>query len=108
MSYKFLFKISNRIMKKVPIIIGEDSPFLTSETRQTRWAIPYNFECLNARIDNLLIRNQNSIKDKRILDIGSHMGTFMYSALILGAEFAQGIDTEKKTIERGKELFRKL
>ena len=34
------------------------------------------------------------------------MGTFAYSALELGAEFVQGIDTEEKTIERGKELFK--
>ena len=34
------------------------------------------------------------------------MGTFAYSALELGAGFVQGIDTEEKTIERGKELFR--
>ena len=96
-------------MKKKPnIIIPEDSPFLTNETRQTRWAIPYNFECLNARIDNLLTRNQNCIKGKRILDIGSHMGTFMYAALELGADFVQGIDTEEKTIERGQDLFQEL
>ena len=93
-------------MKKVPIIIAEDSPFLTTETRQTRWAIPYSFECLNARIDNLLTRNLDCFKGKRILDIGSHMGTFAYSALELGAEFVQGIDTEEKTIERGQELFK--
>ncbi len=92
-------------MKKTPIIIGEDSPFLTTETRQNRWAIPYNFECLNARIDNLLTRNLDCIKGKRVLDIGSHMGTFMYSALELGAEFVQGVDTEEKTIKRGQELF---
>ena len=96
-------------MKKKPnIIIPEDSPFLTNETRQTRWAIPYNFECLNARIDNLLTRNQNCIKGKRILDIGSHIGTFMYAALELGADFVQGIDTEEKTIERGQDLFQQL
>ena len=93
-------------MKKVPVVIAEDSPFLTTETRQTRWAIPYSFECLNTRIDNLLTRNLDYFKGKRILDIGSHMGTFAYSALELGAEFVQGIDTEEKTIERGKELFK--
>ena len=93
-------------MKKVPVVIAEDSPFLTTETRQTRWAIPYSFECLNARIDNLLTRNLDCFKGKRILDIGSHMGTFAYSALELGAEFVQGIDTEEKTIERGQELFK--
>ncbi len=92
-------------MKKIPSLIPEDSAFLTTETRQTRWAIPYSFECLNARIDNLLTRNKDCIKGKRILDIGCHMGTFAYSALELGADFVQGIDTEKRTIERGKELF---
>ena len=95
-------------MKKVPIIIAEDSPFLTTETRQTRWAIPYSFECLNARIDNLLTRNLDCFKGKRILDIGSHIGTFAYSALEMGAEFVQGIDTEEKTIERGQKLFQQL
>jgi hypothetical protein len=95
-------------MKKVPTIIAENSPFLTNETRQTRWAIPYNFECLNARIDSLLTSNQNCIKGKRILDIGSHMGTFMYAALELGADFVQGIDTEEKTIGRGQDLFQQL
>ena len=93
-------------MKKVPVVIAEDSPFLTTETRQTRWAIPYSFACLNARIDNLLTRNLDCIKGKRILDIGSHMGTFAYAALEMGAKFVQSIDTEEKTIERGKDLFR--
>ena len=95
-------------MKKVPIVIAEDSPFLTTETRQVRWAVPYNFACLNARIDNLLTRNLDCFKGKRILDIGSHMGTFAYSALEMGAEFVQGIDTEVKTIERGQKLFQQL
>ena len=95
-------------MKKVPIVIAEDSPFLTPETRQTRWAIPYSFACLNARIDNLLTRNLDCFKGKRILDIGSHIGTFAYSALEMGAEFVQGIDTEEKTIERGQKLFQQL
>jgi len=93
-------------VQKVPIVIAKDSPFLTTETRQTRWAIPYSFACLNARIDSLLTRNLDCFKGKRILDIGSHMGTFAYSALELGAEFVQGIDTEEKTIERGQELFK--
>ena len=95
-------------MKKVPFVIAEDSPFLTTETRQTRWAIPYSFACLNARIDNLLTRNLDCFKGKRILDIGSHIGTFAYSALEMGAEFVQGIDTEEKTIERGQKLFQQL
>jgi ubiquinone/menaquinone biosynthesis C-methylase UbiE len=36
------------------------------------------------------------------------MGTFMYAALELGADFVQGIDTEEKTIERGQDLFQQL
>lgn len=95
-------------MQKPPGVIAEDSPFLKSETRNTRWAIPYSFECLNARIDNLLTQNQDCIKGKRVLDIGSHMGTFMYSALELGADFVHGIDTEEKTIERGQRLFEQV
>ena len=95
-------------MQKVPIVIAKDSPFLTTETRQTRWAIPYSFACLNARIDSLLTRNLDCFKGKRILDIGSHMGTFAYSALEMGAEFVQGIDTEVKTVERGQKLFQQL
>ena len=56
----------------------------------------------------MLTRNQHFVKGKRVLDIGSHIGTFMYSALDLGAKFVQGIDTEAKTIERGQTLFRQL
>ena len=104
----YFFKMSINIMKKTPIIIKAESPFLTTETRSFRWAIPYNLECLNARIHNLLTCNQNCIKGKRILDIGCHIGTFMYSALELGAEFVQGIDSEAQTIQRGKELFQQL
>ncbi|MBT6345139.1 MAG: methyltransferase domain-containing protein [Nitrospina sp.] len=92
-------------MKNIPPLIAKDSPFLTTETRHTRWAIPYDFECLNARIDNLLTRNKECLKGKRILDIGCHMGTFAYAALELGADFVQGIDTEEKTVARGEELF---
>lgn len=95
-------------MKTFPITIAEGSPFLTQDTRHSRWAIPYSFECLNVRIDHLLTRNRDCLEGKRVLDIGSHMGTFAYSALELGAEFVQGIDTEVKTIERGKELFRQV
>ncbi|MEK9628658.1 MAG: methyltransferase domain-containing protein [Nitrospinota bacterium] len=84
---------------------SEDSPFLTHETRKTRWAIPYHLECLNARIDQLLTKNLSAIQGKKILDIGSHMGTFSYAALEAGASFIQGIDTEEKMIHLGKQLF---
>ena len=89
-------------------LIPEDSPFLIHETRITRWAIPYHPECLNARLDHLLTKNQKYIQGKKILDVGSHMGTFAYAALESGADFIYGIDTEEKMIRLGKELFQEL
>jgi ubiquinone/menaquinone biosynthesis C-methylase UbiE len=89
-------------------LIPEDSPFLTHETRKTRWAIPYHPECLNARLEHLLIKNQEHIKGKKILDVGSHMGTFAYAALESGAGFIHGIDTEAKMIRLGQKLFQEL
>ena len=89
-------------------LIPEDSPFLTHDTRKSRWAIPYHFECLNARLKVLLTQNQKFIKEKKILDIGSHMGTFAYAALQSGADFIHGIDSEEKVITLGKNLFQEL
>ena len=89
-------------------LIPEDSPFLTHEKRITRWAIPYHPECLNARLDHLLTKNQKYIQGKKILDVGSHMGTFAYAALESGADFIQGIDTEEKMIRLGQKLFQEL
>ncbi len=89
-------------------LISEDSPFLVHETRKSRWAIPYHPECLNARINNLLTKNQEFIQEKKVLDVGSHMGTFAYAALESGANFIEGIDTEEKMILLGKELFQEL
>ena len=54
--------------------ISSNSPFLITDTRLKRWAIPYHHECVNARIDILLDKNRKFIKDKSILDIGSHIG----------------------------------
>ena len=75
-------------------LIPEDSPFLTHDTRKSRWAIPYHWECLNARLKVLLTQNQKCIKGKKILDVGSHMGTFAYAALQSGADFIHGLDSE--------------
>ena len=86
-------------------IFQEDSKFLKADTRGSRWAIPYNFECLNARVENLLTNHLGSIKGKRVLDMASHIGTFSFAALQMGAEFIQGVDTEKRTVEKCKELF---
>jgi len=89
-------------------LIPEDSPFLAHDTRKNRWAIPYHSECLNARLKVLLIQNQKFIKGKKILDVGSHMGTFAYAALKSGADFIHGIDSEGKMIVLGKNLFQEL
>ena len=87
------------------VFISANSPFLTTDTRAKRWAIPYHPECVNGRIDILLDRNRNTLVGKTVLDIGSHIGTFAWAALQLGAKFVHGIDIEKRTIERCKELF---
>ena len=89
-------------------LIPDDSPFLAHETRRNRWAIPYHPECLNARINNLLAENLPYIQGKNILDVGSHMGTFSYATLMLGANFIQGIDSEEKMILLSRELFQKM
>ncbi len=88
-------------------LFPEDSEFLKIDTRGKRWAIPYNFECLNARVEKLLIENQKQIQGKRILDLASHLGTFSYAALKLGASYVQGIDTENSLIDQSINLFNK-
>lgn len=93
-------------MAPVNLYIPKDSPFLTTDTRQNRWAIPYTFECLNARIDTLLGKNADAVRGKTILDVGSHMGTFAYAAHRMGASFVHGIDTEARMIEKGLKLFK--
>jgi len=87
------------------IYIAEDSPFLTADTRKTRWAIPYSFECLNARIDTLLEKQKDAVTGKTILDVGSHMGTFAYAAHQMGAKFVHGVDVENKMVQKCKNLF---
>lgn len=95
-------------MTEAKIFFPEDSLFLKHDIRKDRWAIPYNFECLNARIENLLWRQKHSIVGKRILDIGCHMGTFSYAALQMGAEFVQGLDAEEQQVIQGRALFEQL
>ena len=95
-------------MMTAKIFFPEDSPFLCQDMRKNRWAIPYNFECLNARIENLLWKQNNNIAGKKILDIACHMGTFSYAALQMGAVFVQGLDAEQAQLEHGKKLFEQL
>lgn len=85
--------------------IPADSPFLARDTRKERWAIPYHFDCLNARIEVLLANNADAIRGRRILDLGSHIGTFAYAALTLGAREVLGVDAEAKAVNTCRELF---
>jgi hypothetical protein len=85
----------------------EDSPFLTEDSRSKRWAIPYHFECLNGRVDTLLARHGDVIRDCRVLDLASHMGTLSYAALQLGARQVHGVDTEEAMVRKGEDLFRR-
>ena len=87
------------------IFISPNSPFLTTDTRTKRWAIPYHPECVNGRIDVLLNNNRRFLQDKSILDVGSHTGIFSWAALQMGAKFVHGIDVEKRTTERCNDLF---
>ena len=89
-------------------LFNEDSPFLREDSRGKRWAIPYNYECLNGRVDVLLKRHTDLIRERRVLDLASHMGTLSYAALQLGAAHVHGIDTEADMIEKGKNLFEKM
>ncbi|KMP12538.1 hypothetical protein UR09_00270 [Candidatus Nitromaritima sp. SCGC AAA799-A02] len=85
--------------------IQPESPFLTTDTRADRWAIPYHPECVNGRIGVLLDGNRSAVEGKSILDVGSHIGTFAWAALKLGARCVHGIDVEQRTIERCERLF---
>lgn len=96
---------NNAKVKPDKIYITQDSPFLTTDTRQKRWAIPYSFECLNARIDNLLEKQKDAIVGKTVLDVGSHMGTFAYAAHQMGARWIHGIDVEEKMVAKCRKLF---
>ena len=85
--------------------ISHDSPFLTTDTRTKRWAVPYNPECVNGRIGVLLDDNRLLLQNQSILDIGSHTGIFSLAALQLGAKFVHGIDVEERTVKRCIDLF---
>jgi SAM-dependent methyltransferase len=87
------------------IFISPNSPFLKTDTRVKRWAVPYNSECINGRISILLNNNRQFLQNKSILDVGSHTGIFSWAALQLGAKFVHGIDVEKRTVKRCTDLF---
>lgn len=83
------------------------SVFIKEDQRTRRWAIPYHYEALNSRVENLIVNQSDCIKGKKILDLGCHFGTFSFACLTYGADFVHGIDNEAGLIGQGKELFRK-
>lgn len=87
-------------------IFPPDSPFLAEDPRKNRWAVPYHHECLNARVQKLLLDQKDCIQGKKVLDLASHMGTFSYAALEAGAQEVVGVDIEKELIEKSERLFR--
>tara|TARA_B100000686_G_C16790596_1_gene978427 strand:+ start:1067 stop:1900 length:834 start_codon:yes stop_codon:yes gene_type:complete len=87
------------------IFFPKNSLFLKCDQRVGRWAIPYNFECLNARVENLLWNQRHAIQGQTILDIGSHIGTFAFAALKMGAKFVYSIDLEEHLLIQAEELF---
>ena len=83
----------------------KDSPYLLMETRDKRWAIPYHYEALNSRVENIIFNNSKYIRGKRVLDLGSHYGSFAYGALKCGCEFIHCVDSEERLIRQGETLF---
>lgn len=83
-----------------------DSPFILLDSRLDRWAVPYHYDALNSRVENLLIKNQGALRRRTVLDLGCHFGTFAYASLLHGASYVQGIDTESDLLEKAGSLFR--
>ena len=102
--YQKPLNIEKKTQTKIPFF-AENSQYIALDERKNRWAIPYNYECLNGRTQNLLTRNVDAIKGKRVLDLGCHMGTFSYAAWKMGAQFTFGIDSENKVLTRGKKIL---
>ncbi len=78
--------------------IDKDSTYLTNDTRQKRWAIPYSYEATNSRADVLLYKNKKYIENKTILDLGCHFGTMAYICSQLHATSVLGVDGDSNLI----------
>ncbi|MDD4527412.1 MAG: methyltransferase domain-containing protein [Candidatus Margulisbacteria bacterium] len=83
-------------------LLPETSVYITNDTRQTRWAIPYSHEATNARANILLYKNKKHIKDKAVLDLGCHFGTMTSICSSLGAKKIVGIDGDGSLIKQAK------
>lgn len=79
-----------------------DTPFL--ETSQTN----PNPTRLNWRCEMLLTRNQELIKNQRVLDLASHDGRFSYACLRLGARSVRGVEGRPHLVANARENFKKL
>lgn len=80
----------------------ENTPFLkTSKTL----AYPHR---LNWRCEILLARNQEAIKDKRVLDLASHDGRFSYACLKLGASHVTGVEGRPHLVKSANENLTSL
>ena len=54
---------------------------------------------LNHRCEILLTRNLHAIRNKNILDIASHDGTFSYACLQLGANYVVGVEPRSQLVQ---------
>jgi hypothetical protein len=63
---------------------------------------------LNWKCEILLTRNQEVIKDKRVLDIASHNGTFSFACLKLGASHVTGVEIAPDLVESSIKNLNKL
>lgn len=60
---------------------------------------------LNWRCELLLTRNQEAIKNKRILDMASHDGRFSYACTKLGAKHVTGVEGRPHLVENSIRNF---
>lgn len=63
---------------------------------------------LNHRCEILLTRNLNAIRNKTILDLGSHDGTFSYACLRLGANHVVGVEPRPHLVHYATENLKSL
>lgn len=84
-------------MEKKIRIRYEDTPFLKTSN------ISAYSNRLNWRCEILLTRNQEAIKDKKILDLASHDGRFSYACLKLGAKHVTGVEGRHHLVEYARE-----
>jgi len=63
---------------------------------------------LNHRCEILLTRNLHAIRNKNILDIASHDGTFSYACLQLGANYVVGVEPRSHLVHYANENLTSL